>query len=744
MEIAEEAEVHIREYWAVVKRRRYLVGACFALCVCLAVVYLFTTTPIYRGSALLLADFSSGNQTLNFAEGQARIQLRDGAEYFSTQKTIIGSRIFADQVVRKLQLEKNPFFLELKRKRALKADSGLMKTIAGIFPERGRPLSEPLPDQRPAAELDSEITSILLDNLKPEVLPKGSVIRINYTASDSGVAAAVANGAANALIAYNLKLRLKPYEEAVDWLEARLPQSKARVESSEKVLQHYRESKGVASFEAKEGLVTQQLQELITQFVQAEGRRHEAEVKYQQILSMIDSPERLAMIPDIMNNHVIQALRTEELSLKMRLSELSEKFGPKHPQVIKANSQVAMVQKNLIAEARKMLTSAKTELDIALKREQSLRRSVEEQKAEIMEISRDAINFNVIADETRSNKQFYSLLLKKLQEASLSSGTNASDLQVIDYATPSNSPVKPQRGRVLLLAALLGLAGGLGAAFFAEHMDDTIKSATDVELKLKLPFLSTVPLIKGDFGPLLVTSDPKSPAAESIRTIRTSVLLMGVDKPLKVLLVTSSIPNEGKTTISANLAAALAQAGERVLLIDADLRRSNLHDVFGLEVKAGVTDVIKHPEKLQASIWKIDKVSNLFFLAGGTAVKNPSELVGSALMKSLVSLMRQKFDRIIIDAPPIRAFSDPLMLSRLADGVILVVASGDTPRVPVQQSVQALDGVKAGIIGVVLNKADITRGHDYYYADYTSYYYGTKGKDKQRKKKKKPANVARA
>lgn len=740
MDVVEETEVHFREYWAVVKRRKLIVAACFALCLVLAAVYLFTTTPVYQGTAALLADFTSSNQTLNFAEGQARIQMRDPAEYFSTQKTLVASRIFADQIVRNMQLDKSAYFLAQKRKRAEEADSGvraLMKTIAGIFPERGTPLNAPLPDQKPVAELDPKITDIVLGNLRPEVLPKGNVFKLNFTAADPGVAAAVANGAANALIAYNLKLRLKPYQEAVEWLEARLPQSKAQVEASEKVLQRYREGKGVASFEAKEGIINQQLQELITQLVQAEGRRQETEVKYQQILAMIDSPERLATIPDIMNNQVIQALRTQELNLKTQLSQLSEKFGPKHPEIIKTTSQIAMVQQNIIAEARKMLSSAKTELELAQKREQSLRRSVDAQKAEVMDISRDAIDFNVIADETKSNKQFYSLLLKKLQEASLSSGTNVSDLQVIDFATPSGSPVKPKRSRVLLLAAFLGIAGGLGVAFFVEHMDDTIKSAADVELKLKLPFLCTVPLVKEQKGPLLVLSDPRSAAAESIRTIRTSVLLAVTDKPLKVLLVTSSVPNEGKTTISVNLAVALAQSGERVLLVDADLRRPNLHELVGLEVKTGLTDVLTDPGKLPGAVQGIPDLPNLAVLTGGTPVKNPSELIGSTLMKSLVAAMRQKFDRVIIDAPPIRAFSDPLLLSRLADAVILVVAGGDTPRVPIQHSVQALDGVKANVLGVVLNKVNVTAGHDYYYADYTNYYYGHKGK--KRRKRNKPA-----
>jgi capsular exopolysaccharide synthesis family protein len=730
------SEIHLLDYWRIVRRRKTVAIAFFCAVVGLVGAYAFMATPVYQGSAQLLVD-SEKNQTLNFAEGGA-VVVRDTTEYFNTQKEILGSRLFADRLVRKLQLDKDPYFIEQKRRQAEAKSSGLSGVkgaVTGLLPERGKPLKGAA-DQKRTEELDPALVDVILDNLKPVVSRQSYVMKVTYTATDPGVAAAVANGAAATLIEYNLGLRVKPYQDAADWLSARLVESKAKVEESEKQLQRYREGKGVVSFESKESVLTQQLQELVTQLVQTEARKQEAEIKYRQLQSVIDSPERLASVPDIMNNLVIQGLRNDELALKRQLSELSEKYGPKHPQIIKVSTQLETVQRNIVAEARKMLSTAKTELEIAKNREASLRQTMEQQKQEVLDLSRKAIQFNVIAGESGSNKQFYDLLLKKLQEASLSSGINVSNLQVVDYAVPPKSPVKPRRVMLLSVALFLGLFGGLLVAFFAEYVDDTIKTSEDVEKSLKLPFFDVVPLTSEKEGPIFMAPGTHSLVAESFRTIRTGVLLSAVENPLKVLLVTSSVPNEGKTTVSANLAIALAQMGERVLVVDTDMRRHNLHELFDLKAENGISDVLKNPETLPGAIKKVAAYPNVFVLTGGTVVPNPSELLGSNRMRTFIAEARGQFDRIILDAPPLRVFSDGLVLSQMADGVIMVVWGGNTPRPLVQQSVEALRGVKANIMGVVLNKIDTSKRTDYYYSPYYAYYYSDKKGKKGRKRKK--------
>jgi capsular exopolysaccharide synthesis family protein len=726
-------EIHLLDYLKVLTKRRWIALAFAAVVVGLAAVYAFTATPVFEGTAQLLVD-TEKNQSLDFAQGEAVIQKRDPAEYFNSQKGIMRSRLFIDRVARKLQLDKNPYFIEEKA-RYLQEQSGglhaLGKGIARLFPERGK-ATPAVVDPNLPAELDPVLTDLILENLSADAPPQNNIMAVKYTATNPGVAAFMANGITSALIEYNLGLRVKPYQDAAEWLSARLVESKAKVEESEKTLQKYREGKGVVSFESKESVITQQLQELVTQLVQTENRKQEAEVRYNQILSVVNSPESLASVPEIMNNIVVQGLRKDELDLKKQVSELSQKFGPRHPQMIRLNSQLEMVQANIISEARKMLSTAKTELDVARNREASLRKTLEGQKQDVLDLSRNAIEFNVIAGESASNRQFYDLLLKKLQEASLSGGINVSNLQVVDFAVPPKDPVKPRRGMLLVLAGLVGIFGGVFLAFFVEYLDDSIKGEADVGKYLKLPLLDTVPLAPALGGGLLMDSEPNSPAAESFRTIRTGVQLSSIDKPPQVILVTSSVPDEGKTTLSTNLAAAMANGEERVLIVDTDLRRHNLHEGFGFEPAPGLTEVLQDLDAAERHIRTVSGHPQLFVLTGGNLAPNPSELLGSNRMKKFLDFARQRFDRIILDAPPLLLFSDSLILSQLSDGVILVAWGGSTSRRLVQKSVEALQGVKAKMLGVVLNKIDPARQNDYYSRDYTYFYSDRKGKHKKR------------
>ncbi len=735
-----QEEIHLRDYWRVLQKRRKIGLTFFAVVVAIVAVYSLVATPVYRGTAQLLVD-NERNQTLNFGEGGAAIiQSKDMADYFNTQKAIIGSRAFADRVVRKLQLDKNPYFKEMKDKQENSIRKTISSTIRSWLPAKAKPASL-FPGFKFREEVDPFLTDVILDKTTLEIGKRVNIFKINFDATNPTVAAAMANGIAEAFVEHNMDIKVKPYRDAAEWLSARLVESKAKVGESETLLQQYKEGKGVTSFETKENVLSQKLQELMTQQVQAEGKRQDAEIKYRQIVSVIDRPELLTTVPDIMNNLVIQGLRTEELTLRRQISELSEKFGEKHPQLVKVSSQLEMVKRSINLEARKMLNAAKAEYEVALNRENSIRRAISAQKQEVLGMTRKAIDFNVIAGESGSNKQFYDLLLKKLQEASLSGGLNVSNIQIVDTAVIPDGPIKPKRAKNMILALLLGLFGGISVAFFMEYMDDTIKTAEDVDKALQLPLLEIVPLTGADKGPIFVLSDPKSATAEAYRTIRTGIMLSSLDQdPLKILLLTSAIPNEGKSTTATNLAVAMSQMGERVLLIDVDMRRHNLHDFFGIENTVGLSDLVIDPNLMSQAVHKIEQVPNLFVITGGRLAPNPSELLGSDRMRALILGLRDKFDRIILDSPPLLAFSDALVLSRLADGVVLVAWGARTPRDTIQRAAQSLKGVNARLLGVVLNKIDTAKHASY---AYYSYYYGDK-KNSVNKKSRKKGSGAKA
>lgn len=727
-----DEEIHLLDYWRILKKRRRVAFIFFGVVVGIVAVYLLVATPYYMGTAQLLVP-QEQNQTLDFDQGGTTvIQSQDPTIYFNTQKEIIQSRAFADRVVRKLQLDRNPYFKDLKDKRNNRLIPLIIRTIKKLLPETKA--ANPLPDIKLKDELDPDMTDIILDKVDMEIGKQDNIMKIDYYADNPIAAAAMANGIAEAFIEHNLEIKVKPYRNAVDWLTGRITESRSKVEETERMLQQYREGTGMTSFETKESVLNQKLQELMTQLVQTESKRQESEIKYNQIKSVIDRPELLATVPDIMNNLVIQGLRNDELNLRKQLSDLSEKYGPKHPQIIKATSQLDMVRKNIISEARKMLNAAKADYEVARNRESSLRREMDEQKQEVLSLSRKAIDFNVIAGQSGSNKQFYELLLKKFQEASLSSGINISNAQVVDYATIPKSRAKPKRSLLMAIALIVGLFGGVFAAFFTEYMDDTIKNADDVNKTLGLPFLDVVPLTEKRKGPLFMDSNPKSATAESYRTIRTGVMLSSPGKQLKMILVTSATPNEGKTTTAANLAIAMAQMDEKVLLIDADMRRHNLHELFGVSNTVGISEAIVDSNKIPSAIKSVARCPNLDVITGGTLAPNPSELLGSLGMTELIARVASKYDRIILDSPPLLAFSDSLVLSRLADGVIMVVWGGETGRNLIKQSIDSLKGVDAKIIGVVLNKID-TNKHGYSYYPYYSHYYPDK-KDTPKKKKR--------
>lgn len=716
--------IHLRDYWEVLSKRRYIAMLFFFLAVTLAAIYSFSAPQVYQGTTSILIE-QEINPTMSFGEGgTARIQMRSTDEYQRTQKEILLSRAFADRVVKRLQLDKSDYFLKTvereKDSLSVRAARLVRDALDSIFPDR-KP-SAPFDTKTSSQETNPDLTLMVLSRMEVDLDGKTNILRIKYKTDNPWIAAYMANGIADSFIEHNLDIRVKPYRDAVEWLSSRMVELRGKVEDSAKTLQQYKEGKGIVSFESKENVITQELQELVTQMVQTEGKLQEAEARYNQIRSVVDNPELLATIPDIMNNKVIEQLRLDELQMRKQMSELSLKYGPKHPHMIKLKSEVEVVQKNLVSEARKMLNAAKTEYEIAKSRRASLRKAIDDQKQHVLDLSRKAIDFNVVAGEAESNKQFYELLLKKLQEASLSSGINISNAQVIDRAVVPNGPIKPRKAFNMAVAALIGLFGGVLLALFIEYMDDTLKTSDDVNKFIGLPYLNFIPHIKvkkSEHG--MIAADPKSIAAESYRTIRTGIMLLTAETPPRVMLVTSSVPHEGKTTTTANLAMVLAQMGEKVLVIDADMRRHNIHKFFGLDNSAGLSDVIVGRIELAGAVKTIDGHPNLHVITGGTLAPNPIELLASERMKELLKLLRSRYDRILLDSPPVMAVSDPLILSRFVDGVVMVIWGGVTSREVVRKSAQTLSGVNAKMLGVVLNNINIRKMGYYSYYPYYQY-----------------------
>ncbi len=390
-----------------------------------------------------------------------------------------------------------------------------------------------------------------------------------------------------------------------------------------------------------------------------------------------------------------------------------------------------------------IIAGIKNDYESSLRRESLLRAAFESQKTKAMEMKQRAIQYNIMKREADTNRELYNALLQRMKEAGVSAGITAGNIQVVDQAELPTNPFKPNKRLNLLLALVVGLFLGVGLAFFFEYLDNTVKTPEDVEQLVRLPSFGMIPEIAYErrkrlndaaFYPVeLVThGHPKSILSEAYRNVRTSILLSFSEKPPKRIAISSANPAEGKTTTVINTGIALSQTGARVLIVDADMRKPRLHTVLGKGNGLGLSSFLSGNAELQSIVRK-SKVPNLYYIPSGPIPPNPSELLGSNLFKTMMRVLGGKFDHVVLDSPPVLGFADSIIVSTSVDGVILVVLGGKTPRDTLQRAKEVLHQVNAKILGVVINRVDISRGdYGYYYYRY-HYYYG-----RERKKKELP------
>jgi succinoglycan biosynthesis transport protein ExoP len=409
--------------------------------------------------------------------------------------------------------------------------------------------------------------------------------------------------------------------------------------------------------------------------------------------------------------------------------------------MVRLKSQMQSIQRRMDLEISKIIAGIKNDYELSLRKEALLRHAFEQQKAKVIEMKDQSIQYNILKREADTNRELYKGLLQRMKEAGVSAGLTVSNIQIVDQAEVPAGPYKPNKGLNLLLAAVIGFFLGVGLAFFFEYLDNTVKTPEDVEQMIRLPSFGMVPEIsyekrrrleKETTHPVeLVTHrHPKSILSEAYRNIRTSILLSFSEKPPKRIVITSPNPVEGKTTTAINTAIALSQTGAQVVIIDTDMRRPRIHHIFNGEDGAGLSNFLSGNADL-SSIVKKTEVPNLYYIPSGPIPPNPSELLGSNLFKSMMESLGKKFDHILLDSPPVLGFADSLILSTTVDGVVLVVLGGKTPKETLQRAKEVLYQVNAKILGVVINRVDVQRGnYGYYYYRY-HYYYGKEGKKKE-------------
>ena len=743
-----EEKIDIRDYLRVIMKRRWTVITFFAILVITVAIHTFTATPMYEATTRLIIDKENPN-VVSIQEVMAIDA--SGTDYYQTQYKIIESRTVAREVIRRLHLEESEEFFPREKddlisnlKRSIKETAMFWKdSVVSLLRTEREAIT---PEESEGFEPDSPLVSKFIDRIDVNPIRNSRLVDVGFQAKDPVLAAKIVNALAKAYIDQNLETKLRAVQDAVRWLHNRIEEERKRVGKAEHALLRYKEKHSIVTdFSSDiEKITAQKLAEMNTQLVEVESKRVEAETRYKQAMALVGTPDMLDSIPEVLNNELIRDIKSMEVELYKRMSELSKKYGQRHPRMVAIASELNTLQKRRTQEVNRVINSLRNEYKVALAKENSLKAALAKQKKESLELNKKAIEYGVLRREAESARQMYELLIKRFKETSLTEDMRTGNIRIVDRAEAPKQPVKPKKGLNILLAVIVGLVAGVGLAFFFDYLDNTIKIPEDVKQHLKIPYLGPTPLFsterrgnpEDDTNPELVTlHSSKSTASESYRGIRTSILFSSAESAPQVILITSAGPREGKTITTANLAVTMAQASSKVIVLDCDMRRPEMHKIFGVAKDRGISNLLVGTSDAGEAIFHT-RVPNLDVIPCGPIPPNPSEMLGSARMTTLLNDLRKRYAHILIDSPPSTAVTDAAVLSKCADGVVLVIRAGDTAREIVKNGIDQLGGVGAHILGAVLNGVDMGR-NSYYYYQYYSYYYGEDGESKKKSHRKR-------
>ena len=720
-------------YWQVLRKRKWVMLAAFAIAFTLSAIATLSETRLYQATSKV-AIFPEVPNVLGFKDaGSASYPDEEYEATLETQVAILRSDALAIKVIEAMRLYQNPQFTAVKQ--------------PDLPPSPIGDASMP-PDPTQAAAL----LGAFHGGLSIQLVPGTRLIQVSYTHHDPRFATEITNTLVKTFIEENFRTKYDSASQTSDWLSRELADLQLKVQTSEEKLVRYQKDHGILGVDEKENIVTEKLGELNKELTEAETDRIEKEANYK--LAMNGDPGSFAQdTPDGRNTtgSLLDKLREKQADLETQYAMATTEFGTGYPKVTELSNQIKQVRAAIEAEKKKMQDKMRDEYLAAAQRENLLESAFNQQKQEANKLNESAIEYTVLKRDAETNRQLYQDLLQRLKEAGVSAGLRSSNIRIVDIARIPTMPIYPNVHRSLVLGFLMALGLAIGLAFVLETFDNTVRSLEEVSTVSTLPALGTIPLqlanddafrkrtltISGDVEPsglltLITYERPKSEAAEAYRALRTSILLSSFGAPPKVILVTSAMPQEGKTTISANSALVLAQRGSRVLLVDADLRRPGIHRLFGLTPREGLSSVISGSGKIENAILPCPEVPSLWILPAGPIPPQPTELLGSAVMRELIARWRNEFDHIVIDTPPCLAVTDAVLLSPEADRVILVARSGQTTRPALRRACDLLLQVNARVMGIVLNALNLqsTGGYYYYYSgQYSNHYYSEESVD---------------
>ena len=710
-------EPHLLDYLVILRKHQWLILTFLLTVVTVVTIASFKMKPVYEAAARVEVDKES-QSPLPFQEENSYDEFVDMDGYLETQTKILESETLAFQTIKSMDLARYPEF------------GGGPGTLALGQGGAGT--------RRPA------ILGAFLGGLSVKRVPNSRLIQVGFEAEDPQLAAQIVNAHLQNYIEQNFRSKYDATTQASNWLSSELEELRIKVEKSEDARLAYERQNQIWQIDEKQDITTQKLADLSKAVTDAQTGLAEKEALYRMALS-----GNVDALPAARENPVIQDLLKRKSETNSAYADAVNQYGPNYPKVQRLAAQQQQVADDLANAQKTMVDSIQEEYNTARSHVDILQASLDKQKADANDLAEKLVQYHILQHDAEANKQLYDGLLQKLKEATISVGLRSSNIRVVDPALAPTSPSRPQKARNILLAFLVGLVGGIGLAIFREYLDNTVKSPDDIETLTGLPSLAVVPALPGmnghhsrrlawpsrdpipqaGTGPrveLLSYLQPKSQISEAFRALRTSLLLSQAEHPPQVILVTSALPREGKTTAAVNLAVTLAQLGDRTLLMDSDLRKPGIRRAMNLTIgkELGLSSFLAGVCTLDEAILPHPTISNLSALTTGPVPPSPADLLSSHRMQEAIAEARRRFKFVVIDSPPIMAATDAVIISALTDGVLLVVRSGETPKEAFTRSRDLLAAVKSRLLGVVLNAVD-SSAPDYYYSyRYYPYAYG--------------------
>ena len=720
--IVEGDEADLKDYLGILSRYKWLILGLTALLTAAAAYIVYTMQPIYRSTATLLID-SQKKRIVSIEEVYEVPTVNE--EYFETQNQILQSRGLAMRVIEDLDLASHPEF-----------DPAADEPRFSFDPREWLPVDFVSGEAHAAGGGDrqNELLEIYFDRLDVSPVADSQLIRISFDSGDPELAASVPNALAKAYIERHLESKTDITQEAVGWITERLEELRANVKASEQALQDYRDQEKLVDVGGVDSIAANEIDEITRNLIDARRELAEAKALLNQINSLKGRPiAAYGSIPAVLADPGVHKAKEYQAAAQSAVSELSGRYGPKHPKMLSAQTELDEANQILSTQIRNVISSVGMQYEVASARVEELGNALATTKQEVAGINRKQATLDALEREVENNRELYDIFMTRLSEAKITSDMQSAIARVVDSATVPSEPVHPQKSLILLVTFFLGLTGSTFLAFVTEALDNTVKFSADVEQKLRMPVLGVLPKVPGQLigGKLrsirYYSGHNESVFAENVRTIRTNTLLTSIGEKKKLIVVTSSIQGEGKSTVSVNLALSLGQMG-KTLLIDGDMRNPVIASAFSLTRRnaIGLSNYISGAHPLENCIHHFPE-DGIHVMPAGAIPSNPLEMLSSDRFAAFLNRMKKEYDYVVIDSAPIIPVSDAVILGGHADDIVYVVKANDTPCQLAQEGIKRLhQQVDGPSIGVVLNQVAFSQSPGRYGA-YLSDYYRTYG-----------------